>query len=64
MLALPGADSMMDAAERDVKCCLLLLLGWENGLQHASQCEQQLNDILKSYLENWEEEEQSKKKEK
>ncbi|NXR35108.1 ZGRF1 protein, partial [Zosterops hypoxanthus] len=38
--------------------------GWENGLQHASQCEQQLNDILKSYLENWEEEEQSKKKEK
>ncbi|KAF4802746.1 protein ZGRF1 isoform X4 [Turdus rufiventris] len=38
--------------------------GWENGLQHASQCEQQLNDILKSYLENWEEEERSKKKEK
>nr|XP_054489491.1 protein ZGRF1 [Agelaius phoeniceus] len=38
--------------------------GWENGLQHASQCEQQLNDILKSYLENWEEEEQRKKKEK
>ncbi|XP_039921564.1 protein ZGRF1 isoform X3 [Hirundo rustica] len=38
--------------------------GWENGLQQASQCEQQLNDILKSYLENWEEEEQSKKKEK
>ncbi|NXR21961.1 ZGRF1 protein, partial [Cinclus mexicanus] len=38
--------------------------GWENGLQHASQCEQQLNDILRSYLENWEEEEQSKKKEK
>ncbi|XP_032916670.1 protein ZGRF1 isoform X6 [Catharus ustulatus] len=38
--------------------------GWENGLQHASQCEQQLNDILKSYLENWEKEEQSKKKEK
>ncbi|KAF2983274.1 hypothetical protein EK904_013512, partial [Melospiza melodia maxima] len=31
--------------------------GWENGLQHASQCEQQLNDILKSYLENREEEE-------
>ncbi|XP_068868579.1 5'-3' DNA helicase ZGRF1 isoform X2 [Aphelocoma coerulescens] len=38
--------------------------GWENGLQHASQCEQQLNDILKSYLENWQEEELSKKKEK
>ncbi|KAM7021542.1 5'-3' DNA helicase ZGRF1 [Passerculus sandwichensis] len=38
--------------------------GWENGLQHASQCEQQLNDILKSYLENREEEEQCKKKEK
>ncbi|NXA61551.1 ZGRF1 protein, partial [Mohoua ochrocephala] len=38
--------------------------GWENGLQHASQCEQQLNDILKSYLENREEEEQSKEKEK
>ncbi|XP_059326440.1 protein ZGRF1 [Ammospiza nelsoni] len=38
--------------------------GWENGLQHASQCEQQLNDILKSYLENQEEEEQCKKKEK
>ncbi|XP_063271132.1 5'-3' DNA helicase ZGRF1 [Prinia subflava] len=38
--------------------------GWENGLQHASQCEQRLNDILKSYLENWEEEKQSKKKEK
>ncbi|XP_074398004.1 5'-3' DNA helicase ZGRF1 isoform X2 [Zonotrichia albicollis] len=38
--------------------------GWENGLQHASQCEQQLNDILKSYLENWEEEERCKKKEK
>ncbi|XP_037990915.1 protein ZGRF1 [Motacilla alba alba] len=38
--------------------------GWENGLQHASQCEQQLNDILKSYLENWEEEERRKKKEK
>ncbi|KAM4899714.1 5'-3' DNA helicase ZGRF1 [Sylvia borin] len=38
--------------------------GWENGLQHASQCEQQLNDILKSYLENWEEEEQRKKKRK
>nr|XP_030127993.3 protein ZGRF1 [Taeniopygia guttata] len=38
--------------------------GWENGFQHASQCEQQLNDILKSYLENWEEEEQRKKKDK
>ncbi|KAL9852738.1 5'-3' DNA helicase ZGRF1 isoform 4-T5 [Geothlypis trichas] len=38
--------------------------GWENGLQHANQCEQQLNDILKSYLENREEEEQRKKKEK
>ncbi|XP_039406841.1 protein ZGRF1 isoform X2 [Corvus cornix cornix] len=38
--------------------------GWENGLQHASQCEQQLNDILKSYSENWQEEELSKKKEK
>ncbi|XP_066174450.1 5'-3' DNA helicase ZGRF1 [Sylvia atricapilla] len=38
--------------------------GRENGLQHASQCELQLNDILKSYLENWEEEEQRKKKRK
>ncbi|NXG74259.1 ZGRF1 protein, partial [Baryphthengus martii] len=38
--------------------------GWENGLQHVSQCEQQLNDILKSYLEKWKEEEQHKKKEK
>ncbi|XP_064272185.1 5'-3' DNA helicase ZGRF1 isoform X4 [Passer domesticus] len=38
--------------------------GWENGLQHASQCEQQLNVILRSYLENWEEEEERKKKEK
>ncbi|XP_053795924.1 protein ZGRF1 isoform X4 [Vidua chalybeata] len=36
--------------------------GWENGLQHARQCEQQLNDILKSYLESWEEEEQRKEK--
>ncbi|XP_031360527.2 5'-3' DNA helicase ZGRF1 [Lonchura striata] len=35
--------------------------GWENGFQHASQCEQQLNDILKSYLENWEEEQRKKK---
>ncbi|XP_075607076.1 5'-3' DNA helicase ZGRF1 isoform X2 [Balearica regulorum gibbericeps] len=38
--------------------------GWENGLQHVSQCEQQLNDILKRYLEKQKEEEQSKKKEK
>uniref|UniRef100_A0A8C2T7C4 5'-3' DNA helicase ZGRF1 n=1 Tax=Coturnix japonica TaxID=93934 RepID=A0A8C2T7C4_COTJA len=38
--------------------------GRENGLQHASQCEQQLNDILKYYLEEKKEEEQSKKKEK
>ncbi|NXV82115.1 ZGRF1 protein, partial [Atlantisia rogersi] len=38
--------------------------GWEDGLQHASQCEQQLHDILKCYLEKWKEEEQSKKKEK
>ncbi|GAB0189434.1 protein ZGRF1 [Grus japonensis] len=38
--------------------------GWENGLQHVSQCEQQLNDILKHYLEKRKEEEQSKKKEK
>ncbi|XP_068009925.1 5'-3' DNA helicase ZGRF1 [Melanerpes formicivorus] len=37
--------------------------GWENGLQHVSQCEQQLNNILKCYLERWKEE-QSKKKEK
>ncbi|NXD69120.1 ZGRF1 protein, partial [Eolophus roseicapillus] len=35
--------------------------GWENGLQHVSQCEQWLNDILKSYWENQKEEEQSKK---
>ncbi|KAM9295737.1 5'-3' DNA helicase ZGRF1 [Morus bassanus] len=38
--------------------------GWENGLQHGSQCEQQLNDILKCYLEKRKEEEQNKKKEK
>ncbi|KAM6206407.1 5'-3' DNA helicase ZGRF1 [Sarcoramphus papa] len=38
--------------------------GWEKGLQHVSQCEQQLNNILKCYLEKQKEEEQSKKKEK
>ncbi|XP_071664282.1 5'-3' DNA helicase ZGRF1 isoform X2 [Patagioenas fasciata] len=38
--------------------------GWENGLQHVSQCEQQLNDILKCYLEKRKEEEQKKKREK
>ncbi|KAM6400741.1 5'-3' DNA helicase ZGRF1 [Pluvialis apricaria] len=38
--------------------------GWENGLQHASQCEQQLNNILKCYLEKREEEEQNQNKEK
>ncbi|XP_072719053.1 5'-3' DNA helicase ZGRF1 isoform X4 [Ciconia boyciana] len=38
--------------------------GWENGLQHVSQCEQQLNNILRCYLEKRKEEEQSKKKEK
>ncbi|XP_027529080.1 protein ZGRF1-like isoform X3 [Neopelma chrysocephalum] len=38
--------------------------GWENGLQNASQREQQLNDILKCYWEERKEEEQSKKKEK
>ncbi|KGL95880.1 Uncharacterized protein C4orf21, partial [Charadrius vociferus] len=38
--------------------------GWENGLQHVSQCEQQLNDILKYYLEKRKEEEQNQKKEK
>ncbi|KFQ64210.1 Uncharacterized protein C4orf21, partial [Phaethon lepturus] len=38
--------------------------GWDNGLQHVSQCEQQLNDILKCYFEKQKEEEQSKKKEK
>ncbi|KAM6071977.1 5'-3' DNA helicase ZGRF1 isoform 2-T2 [Theristicus caerulescens] len=38
--------------------------GWENGLQHVSQCERQLNDILKAYLEKRKEEEQNKKKEK
>ncbi|XP_027650780.2 protein ZGRF1 isoform X2 [Falco peregrinus] len=32
--------------------------GWENGLQHASQCEQQLNEILTCYLEKREEEAQ------
>ncbi|KFQ20083.1 Uncharacterized protein C4orf21, partial [Mesitornis unicolor] len=36
--------------------------GWENGLQHVSQCEQQLNDIIKHYEEKWKEEEQNKKK--
>ncbi|KFP11603.1 Uncharacterized protein C4orf21, partial [Egretta garzetta] len=38
--------------------------GWENGLQHVSQCEQQLNGILQCYLEKWKEEEEKKKKEK
>nr|XP_013807361.1 PREDICTED: protein ZGRF1 [Apteryx mantelli mantelli] len=38
--------------------------GWENGLQHVSQCEQQLNNILKCYLEKKNEEEKDKKKEK
>ncbi|KFR17004.1 Uncharacterized protein C4orf21, partial [Opisthocomus hoazin] len=38
--------------------------GWENGLQHARQCEQQLNNILQCYLEKRKEEEQNKKKEK
>ncbi|KAJ7417580.1 hypothetical protein WISP_63752 [Willisornis vidua] len=38
--------------------------GRENGLQNANQCEQQLNDILKCYLEEWKDEEQRKKKEK
>ncbi|XP_009698426.1 PREDICTED: protein ZGRF1 [Cariama cristata] len=38
--------------------------GWENGLQHGSQCEQQLNNILKCYLEKRKEEEQNKKQEK
>lgn len=41
---------------------IILFLGRENGLQHVSQCEQQLNDILRCYLEKWKEEEQSKKK--
>ncbi|KAM6120158.1 LOW QUALITY PROTEIN: 5'-3' DNA helicase ZGRF1 [Pterocles gutturalis] len=35
-----------------------------NGLQHVSQCEQQLNNILKCYIEKWKEEEQNKKREK
>ncbi|XP_062430847.1 protein ZGRF1 [Rhea pennata] len=38
--------------------------GWENGLQHVSQCEQQLNNILKCYLEKKNAEERGKKKEK
>ncbi|XP_074677586.1 5'-3' DNA helicase ZGRF1 [Strix aluco] len=38
--------------------------GWENGLRHVSHCEQQLNDILKCYLEKRKEKEQKKKKEK
>ncbi|NWI11258.1 ZGRF1 protein, partial [Crypturellus soui] len=38
--------------------------GWEKGLQHASYCEQQLNNILQCYLEKKSEEEKSKKKEK
>ncbi|XP_061848194.1 protein ZGRF1 isoform X1 [Colius striatus] len=36
--------------------------GWENGLQHVSQCEQQLNNILQCYLEQRKAEEQNKKK--
>jgi len=42
----------------------MLLSGRLNGLQHGSQCEQQLNNVLKYYLEEKKEEEQSKKKEK
>ncbi|KFP90414.1 Uncharacterized protein C4orf21, partial [Apaloderma vittatum] len=38
--------------------------GWKNGLQHGNQCEQQLNDILKCYLEKWKEEHRKKKEEK
>ncbi|XP_010123209.1 PREDICTED: protein ZGRF1 [Chlamydotis macqueenii] len=38
--------------------------GQDNGLQHVSQCEQQLNNILKCYLEKRKEEEENKKKEK
>ncbi|XP_054059899.1 protein ZGRF1 [Rissa tridactyla] len=41
---------------------ILRCKGWENGLQHASRCEQQLNDILKSCLEKRKEEERNKKK--
>ncbi|NWR65059.1 ZGRF1 protein, partial [Bucorvus abyssinicus] len=37
--------------------------GREDGLQHVSQCEQQLNNILRCYLEKCKEEEQNKKKE-
>lgn len=36
--------------------CAVLLLGRKHGLQNVSQCEQQLNDILLSYLEKKEEE--------
>lgn len=45
-----------------ISIVIILFLGRENGLQHISQCEQQLNDILRCYLEKWKEEEQSKKK--
>lgn len=61
---------MVDAVKREVIIPLfisivtILFLGRENGLQHISQCEQQLNDILRCYLEKWKEEEQNKKEEK
>lgn len=39
-------------------------LGREDGLQHASQCEPQLNHLLKDYSEKQAEEKQKKKSEK
>nr|XP_034967890.1 LOW QUALITY PROTEIN: protein ZGRF1 [Zootoca vivipara] len=46
-------------------CIIQHCAGRKNGLQHTSQCEQQLNDIIKSYMERQkEEEEMNKEKEK
>ncbi|XP_028598812.2 5'-3' DNA helicase ZGRF1 isoform X1 [Podarcis muralis] len=47
------------------RCIIQHCAGRKNGLQHVSQCEQQLNDIIKSYVERKkEEEEMNKEKEK
>lgn len=45
------------------KCTVLLFLGRKEGLQHVGQCEQQLNDIIKSCLQRKQEEEINRQKE-
>lgn len=42
----------------------MLFIGRKNGLQHANQCEQQLNDIVKFYFKRKMEEEAIMKKKK